>query len=132
MTTIEQLAHTIRTDYQNFPHNQTYDIYSDDVFFKDPLTEFRGLDAYKRNIAFIEKWFGDPELELHALETQDSTIITRWTLTWTTPLPWKPRVSIPGWSELKVDDGGAISSHIDYWNCSKWDVVKQHVWPQSG
>ncbi len=131
MTSLEQLAEVIREDYQRFPHNQTYDIYADDVYFKDPLTTFRGLDAYKRNIAFIAKWFGDPLLELHSLETKDHQIVTHWTLTWTTPLPWKPRIGIPGWSELTVGDRGLIDSHIDYWDCSKLDVLKQHFWPQA-
>ena len=126
MVAIEELAEVIREDYRHFPENQSYDVYADDVYFKDPLTEFRGIAAYKRNIAFIRRWFGDPLLELHSLNTDGNKIDTRWTLTWTTPLPWKPRVRIPGRSQLTVSDRGLVQSHIDYWDCSKWDVVKQH------
>jgi len=29
---------TIRLDYQNFPENQHYELYANNVYFKDPLT----------------------------------------------------------------------------------------------
>jgi hypothetical protein len=45
---------------------------------------------------------------------------------WTTPLPWRPRIAIPGWSELKLNADELIISHIDYWDCSRLDVLKQH------
>jgi hypothetical protein len=34
-------------------------------------------------------------------------------------------MSIPGWSELRLNSQGLIVSHIDYWSCSRWDVLKQ-------
>ncbi|MCY7277109.1 MAG: DUF2358 domain-containing protein, partial [Phormidesmis sp. CAN_BIN44] len=53
-------------------------------------------------------------------------IRTDWTLSWNTPLPWKPRISISGWSELTINAENLIVSHIDYWSCSRLDVLKQH------
>ncbi|NET53671.1 MAG: DUF2358 domain-containing protein, partial [Merismopedia sp. SIO2A8] len=44
------------------------------------------------------------------------------------PLPWKPRIAIPGWSELKLNAEGLIACHIDHWNISRLDVIKQHFW----
>lgn len=117
----------LRADYGTFPHNQTYEIYADDVYFKDPMNEFRGCDRYRQMIGFIQTWFRDLHLDLHAIERSDATIRTDWTLSWTTPLPWQPRISIPGWSELTLNAEGKISAHIDYWHCSRWDVLKQHL-----
>lgn len=116
----------LREDYRKFPHDQTYSIYADDVYFKDPLNEFRGRDRYRTMIRFIETWFINPQMDVHHMERQGNTIKTEWTLNWNTPLPWKPRIAIPGWSELKVNDDGLVMSHIDYWHCSRLDVVKQH------
>ncbi|MDC0834104.1 DUF2358 domain-containing protein [Geitlerinema sp. CS-897] len=116
----------VKRDYQNFPEHQTYDIYAEDVYFRDPLNQFRGRDRYRQNIDFIRTWFKNVRLDLHSSDRTDNRIETRWTLHWNSPLPWNPRISIPGWSELQLDDTGKIISHIDYWNCSKWDVVKQH------
>ncbi len=120
------LINTIKADYDRFPKNQSYDIYAKDVYFKDPLTEFRGLKRYQSMIDFISTWFKNINLELHDIRQEENTIRTEWTLNWTTPLPWQPRISIPGWSELKFNGEEKIISHIDYWHCSRWEVIKQH------
>ncbi|NEP11627.1 MAG: DUF2358 domain-containing protein [Symploca sp. SIO2C1] len=119
----------LKQDYQRFPAEQTYSIYAKDVLFKDPLNQFRGIERYQEMIAFINTWFKAPKLELHNIERSGDTIETRWTLNWTTPLPWQPRIAIPGWSELKLNDEELIVSHIDYWDCSPFDVLKQHFFP---
>ena len=116
----------LSTDYRNFPKNQTYRIYAEDVYFRDPLTEFRGCDRYQRMIHFIDTWFLNPQLDLHQIQRNGNQIQTQWTLSWTTPLPWKPRISISGWTELQLNDQSLIISHVDYWHCSRWDVLKQH------
>jgi hypothetical protein len=117
----------LKEDYQRFPADQTYSIYAKDVFFKDPLNQFRGIHRYQQMIGFINHWFVNPQLNLHGISQSGDTIETRWTLSWTTPVPWKPRITIPGWSELKLNADGLISSHIDYWDCSRLDVLKQHL-----
>jgi Uncharacterized conserved protein (DUF2358) len=117
----------LKQDYQRFPVDQTYNIYAENVLFKDPLNEFQGLERYKQMIGFISTWFIDLKLDLHDIHRDGDRIKTRWTLNWTTPLPWKPRISIPGWSELRLNADGLIVSHIDYWDCSRLDVLKQHI-----
>ncbi|MFN6464108.1 MAG: DUF2358 domain-containing protein [Nostoc sp. DedVER02] len=117
----------LKEDYQRFPINQTYTIYAPDVYFQDPLNKFRGVKRYKEMINFIQSWFLDPKMDLHNIQRLGDTIKTEWTLSWNTPLPWKPRISIPGWSELGLNSDHLIVSHIDYWNCSRLDVVKQHL-----
>lgn len=116
----------LKEDYQRFPIDQTYRIYSSDVFFKDPLNQFRGVERYKLMIGFIKTWFGEPQMDLHEITRSEDTIKTRWTLSWTTPLPWRPRIAIPGWSELKLNPEEQIVAHLDYWDCSVLDVLKQH------
>ncbi|MEL6221431.1 MAG: DUF2358 domain-containing protein [Cyanobacteria bacterium J06627_8] len=116
----------LKADYQQFPYDQTYEIYAEDVYFKDPLNEFRGCDRYQQMIGFIQQWFTNPVLDLHDISQTDRDIRTDWTLSWTTPLPWKPRISINGWSELQLNEANLIVSHVDYWHCSVFDVIKQH------
>ena len=124
--TLAEVAEIVRADYSHFPQDQTYEIYDRDVYFQDPLTSFRGIKNYRQNIEFIARWFQDIDLQLHTLDVKEDRIETSWTLSWTTPLPWQPRIAIPGWSELVVNKSGAVVSHIDRWNCSRWDVLKQH------
>lgn len=115
----------LKQDYQQFPENQSYQIYADNVYFEDPMNHFNGLNRYQQMIGFMKTWFWDIQLDLHNITQTENLIETRWTLSWTTPLPWKPRISISGRSELKLNAHNLIESHIDYWDCSRWDVVKQ-------
>jgi hypothetical protein len=121
------ILETLKADYQQFPHNQTYSIYAEEVFFKDPMTEFRGIKRYQAMIRFIETWFLNCTMEVHDLQQTGDRIRSDWTLSWNTPLPWKPRIAIGGWSDLTLNSQGLIISHLDYWHCSKLDVLKQHL-----
>jgi hypothetical protein len=116
----------LRQDYAKFPIDQSYEIYAADVYFQDPLTRFRGLKRYQKTIDFIQKWFKNPHLELAEIDRVDRLITTRWALSWNTPLPWQPRIEITGSSELLLNDLELIISHIDYWDRSPLDVLRQH------
>ncbi|MBE9066419.1 DUF2358 domain-containing protein [Leptolyngbya cf. ectocarpi LEGE 11479] len=122
MTVIDQ----VKADYTRFPQAQSYHLYAKDVYFKDPMNEFHGVTRYRQMIGFIEQWFQHIELELHGIDPiKTDRFTTQWTLHFTAPLPWQPRITIPGWSELQLNDAGLICSHIDYWNCSRWQVALQ-------
>lgn len=116
----------LKADYARFPRQQTYTIYAADVYFEDPLNRFRGLDRYRQMIALISRWFARIRLDLHHIHREDNQIETRWTLSWNAPLPWQPRIAIPGRSLLQLDSQGLIIAHIDYWDCSRLDVLRQH------
>ncbi|SRR5579883_1821307 len=117
----------LKEDYQRFPVNQTYSIYAQDVYFQDPLNKFSGVERYKQMIKFIKTWFIDTKMDLHKIQRLGDTIKSEWTLSWNSPLPWKPRIHISGWSELRLNSEGLIISHIDYWNCSRLNVLQQHL-----
>jgi hypothetical protein len=123
---VTELIEIVKADYAKFPAAQTYSIYSQDVYFKDPMYDFTGLKQYQKMIGFITTWFKNLRLELHDIKAVDNIIKTRWTMSWDAPLPWKPRISVTGWSDLTVNDDRLIASHIDYWECSRLDLVKQH------
>ncbi|WP_164929025.1 DUF2358 domain-containing protein [Gloeobacter violaceus] len=117
----------LKADYQRFPEDQTYAIYANDVYFKDPLNSFRGIERYRRMIGWMHRWFQPIRLELHSIERQQTRIVTTWTLSWQAPLPWKPHIVIDGWSELDLDTQGQIAAHTDHWRCSPNDVAWQHL-----
>lgn len=122
------IVERIRADYQRFPDDQSYDLYADEVYFKDPLNEFHGVDRYRKMIGTLDRWLQDIQLQLHSIEATDpQRIETHWTLSWRAPLPWHPQMSVPGWSELKLNQAGQICAHIDYWNCSRWEVLRQLI-----
>ncbi|NCJ07761.1 DUF2358 domain-containing protein [Synechococcales cyanobacterium C] len=122
---VNGLLEALKQDYQDFPKNQTYSLYAADVQFRDPLNAFQGVEPYQRMIAFIERWFMNVSMDLHDIRQEDNQILTQWTLSWQAPLPWRPHIAISGRSELTLNAQGLIQSHIDYWNCSRWQVIKQ-------
>jgi hypothetical protein len=122
------IIETLKSDYSRFPLNQTYTIYAPDVYFQDPMNKFSGIERYQNMINFMQTFFLNIKMDLHDIQHQENTIKTEWTLSWNTPLPWQPRISISGWSELKLNADGLIASHIDYWHCTRLDVLKQHFW----
>lgn len=119
------LLETIKADYDRFPENPTYNIYAEKVHFKDPIYDFYGLKKYQEMITFLGKWFHNLHLELHEITEKENQIDTRWTMSWNSPLPWQPFVSVSGRSELKIENN-LIIGHYDYWDISKWDLIKQH------
>ncbi|MCY7391750.1 MAG: DUF2358 domain-containing protein [Leptolyngbyaceae cyanobacterium CAN_BIN12] len=120
------ILEALKADYQQFPHNQTYSLYAEDVFFKDPMTQFRGVKRYQAMIRFIQTWFRNCTMEVHDIQQNGNQIRSDWTLSWNTPLPWNPHIAISGWSDLTLNEQGLITSHIDYWHCSKLNVIKHH------
>jgi hypothetical protein len=121
MSIVSQLT----ADYARFPQQQSYDLYTESVYFQDPLVTFRGIKRYRAMIDFMEQWFHQVQMELHQIEQVDAQIHTRWTLRWIAPLPWKPTMVISGTSTLTLNDQGLIESHVDRWDCSPWSVFTQ-------
>lgn len=120
------LIDQLKQDYARFPKDQTYGLYAADVHFKDPMNEFDGVNRYRQMIGFIGSFFSHVQMELHEIEQVTPALITmRWTLNMTAPLPWLPRLSIAGHSELGVNSAGLICSHVDYWERSRFAILKQ-------
>lgn len=120
------IVQILREDYQRFPDNQTFSLYAEDVYFKDPLNEYRGRDRYQKMIAFLGSFFQNIKMDLHQIERHGDRINLEWTLNLTSPLPWRPRLSIPGKTELELNRDELIVAHIDYWQISRFDVLKQN------
>ncbi|WP_024545236.1 DUF2358 domain-containing protein [Picosynechococcus sp. NKBG15041c] len=115
----------LRQDYQRFPRDQTFSLYSADVFFQDPLNRFRGRKRYEKMIAFLARWFRNIHLELHDLRQDQRTIRSDWTLSMTCPLPWQPRLQITGYSLLELNDQNLITAHVDHWRSPPVKILQQ-------
>jgi len=116
----------IQQDYQNFPNEQTYNIYAKDVYFEDPLNKFQGVTRYQKMIGFLGRFFSNIDLELHSISQEKNIIKTEWTLKMTSPLPWQPRLTIPGWSELEINQDNLIIVHRDFWHIEPIKVLFQN------
>ncbi len=119
------ILEVLKEDYRNFPNDQTYSIYAEDVYFEDPLNKFQGIERYQKMIDFLGRFFQDIVLEIHDISQNGQDIRTDWTLNMTPPLPWKPRLSISGWSELQLNQDNLIISHRDRWKSPPFKVLLQ-------
>lgn len=86
------------------------------VHFRDP---FNGVNGVDEMIAIFEDMFktvGPCTFKIHGRTGGNSHCFITWTLTGVLfGKPW----SVDGASELRFDDDGLLSSHIDFWDAAQ-------------
>ncbi|XP_054783783.1 uncharacterized protein LOC129290803 [Prosopis cineraria] len=114
------LGYAIRTLREEFPElfyrEPCFDIYRDDIVFKDPLNTFIGIENYKSifwalrfhgRIFFKALWIDI----ISMWQPVESTIMVRWTIHGIPRVPWESRGRFDGTSEYKLDKEGKIYEH---------------------
>ncbi|XP_059634284.1 uncharacterized protein LOC132276726 [Cornus florida] len=114
------MGYAIRTLREEFPEifykELSFDIYRDDIVFKDPLNTFAGIENYKSifwalrfhgRIFFKALWVDI----ISVWQPVESTIIVRWTVHGIPRVPWESRGRFDGISEYKLDKHGKIFEH---------------------
>ncbi|XP_022964302.1 uncharacterized protein LOC111464359 [Cucurbita moschata] len=114
------MGYAIRTLREEFPElfyrELSFDIYRDDIVFKDPLNTFTGIDNYK-SILWALRFHG--KIFFRALwvdvigvwQPMESVIMVRWTVHGIPRVPWESRGRFDGTSEYKLDKEGKIYEH---------------------
>ncbi|CEM11152.1 unnamed protein product [Vitrella brassicaformis CCMP3155] len=131
------LVEAIREDYTQRAYFLTGDIndslYADECVFTDPTISFKGLQTWKRNIASLKLLTTDRRLDLQDIRVspEGSSIQTKWTLSVTLKLPWRPLVSISGgtthyFASDPADSGRlVVTEHVEEWDVSGWEAFLQ-------
>jgi hypothetical protein len=128
---IDTIVQTLKRDLPTlFEQDITYDIYSSDIFFKDPVNTFKGKFNYRIifwTLRFHGKlFFTELFFDLHQVYPKDeSTILADWTVRGTLRVPWKARVLFDGTSTYRLTSEGLINTHIDTWDRSPKEILKQ-------
>lgn len=114
------LGHAIRTLREEFPdlfyRELTFDIYRDDIVFRDPMNTFMGIENYK-SIFWALRFHG--RIFFRALwvdivsvwQPAENTLMIRWTVHGIPRVPWESRGRFDGTSEYKFDKNGKIYEH---------------------
>ncbi|TKY61309.1 U2 snRNP-associated SURP motif-containing protein [Spatholobus suberectus] len=115
------LGYAIRSLREDFPalfyRELSFDIYRDDIVFKDPLNTFVGIESYKSifwalrfhgRIFFKALW-----IDLTSVwQPVENIIMVRWTVHGIPRVPWESRGRrFDGTSEYKLDKNGKIFEH---------------------
>ncbi|XP_031091870.1 uncharacterized protein LOC115996659 [Ipomoea triloba] len=113
-------GYAIRTLREEFPtlfyQELSFDIYRDDIVFKDPLNTFVGIENYK-SIFWALRFHG--RIFFRALwidivsvwQPVENLIMVRWTVHGIPRVPWESRGRFDGTSEYKLDKNGKIYEH---------------------
>ncbi|KAL9228892.1 hypothetical protein vseg_004422 [Gypsophila vaccaria] len=114
------LGYAIRSLREEFPElfyrEPRFDIYREDIVFKDPLNTFTGIENYKSlfwalrfhgRIFFKALWVDI----LSVWQPMENVILIRWTVHGVPRVPWESRGRFDGISEYKLDKNGKIYEH---------------------
>lgn len=113
-------GYAIRTIREEFPSlfykELSFDIYRDDIVFKDPINTFTGIDNYK-SIFWALRFHGRMLFRtlwidiVSVWQPVENMIIIRWTVHGIPRVPWECHGRFDGTSEYKLDKDGKIYEH---------------------
>lgn len=113
-------GYAIRTLREEFPtlfyQELSFDIYRDDIVFKDPLNTFVGIENYK-SIFWALRFHGRMFFRslwidiVSVWQPVENLIMVRWTVHGIPRVPWESCGRFDGTSEYKLDKDGKIYEH---------------------
>lgn len=128
---VEQVINVLKQDLPTlFEQDISYDIYSKDIFFQDPVNKFK----YKFNYRIIfwtlrfhaRLFFTQIFFDVHEVsQSAADTILAKWTVRGVLRVPWKARLFFNGYSTYKFNSDGLIYEHVDVWDRKPGDILGQ-------
>ncbi|AFZ25637.1 hypothetical protein Cylst_3494 [Cylindrospermum stagnale PCC 7417] len=128
---VEQVIHVLKQDLPTlFEQDISYDIYSKDIFFQDPVNKFK----YKFNYRIIfwtlrfhaRLFFTQIFFDVHEVsQSAADTILAKWTVRGVLRVPWKARLFFNGYSTYKFNSDNLIYEHVDVWDRKPGEILAQ-------
>lgn len=125
--TIATLQHDLPTLFEK---DISYDIYSHDIEFRDPVNRFKGKFNYRIIFWTLrfhgQLFFTQLFFDLHHVQLVNSnTIRADWTVRGTLRVPWKAPIFFNGYSMYQLNQAALIYEHVDTWDRSPGEILKQ-------
>ncbi|MCC5661058.1 DUF2358 domain-containing protein [Nostoc sp. XA010] len=134
---VEQVIKTLKEDLPTlFEKDISYHIYTDDIYFKDPVNTFK----YKFNYRIIfwtlrfhaRLFFTQIYFDVHEVyQSAEDTILAKWTVRGVLRVPWKAGLLFNGYSTYKLNQDNFIYEHIDTWDRKPSEILRQ-FWQRGG
>ncbi|MBD0386288.1 MAG: DUF2358 domain-containing protein [Nostoc sp. C3-bin3] len=128
---VEQVIKTLKEDLPTlFEKDISYNIYTDDIYFKDPVNTFK----YKFNYRIIfwtlrfhaRLFFTQIYFDVHEVyQSAEDTILAKWTVRGVLRVPWKAGLLFNGYSTYKLNQDNLIYEHIDTWDRKPGEILRQ-------
>eukprot|EP00899_Mesostigma_viride_P006645 jgi/Mesvir1/15982/Mv08289-RA.1 len=128
----KQAAAIIRKDYESsyfVTGEMTTSLYADDCEYADPFVSFKGTDRFIRNVSNLGKFMLEANLDITDWEEQADRIAVGWRFRCVLDLPWTPTLAASGQNTYVFGDSGQVVRHIERWNISPVDGLRQLVRP---
>lgn len=128
---IEQVINTLKKDLPTlFEKDISYDIYTRDIYFQDPVNKFKWKFNYRIifwTLRFHARlFFTQIYFDLHEVsQTAEDTILAKWTVRGILRVPWKARLFFNGYSTYKLNSDNLIYEHIDTWDRPPGEILQQ-------
>ena len=130
---VQRVVKTLKEDLPTlFEKDISYNIYTQDIYFQDPVNKFKGKTNYRIIFWTLrfhgQLFFTKIYFDLHEVyQTASDTIRANWTVRGILRVPWKARVFFNGYSTYKLNKDGLIYQHIDTWDRKPGEILKQFV-----
>jgi hypothetical protein len=113
-----------------FEKDISYNIYTQDILFRDPVNKFKGKLNYRIIFWTLrfhgQLFFTKIHFDLHDVsQSEENIILAEWTVRGTLRLPWKPNLFFKGYSTYKLNRNGLIYEHIDTWDRKPSKILQQ-------
>ncbi|MHC5734515.1 DUF2358 domain-containing protein [Nostoc sp.] len=128
---VEQIIKTLKDDLPTlFEKDISYQIYTQDIYFKDPVNTFK----YKFNYRIIfwtlrfhaRLFFTQTYFDVHEVyQSDEDTILAKWTVRGVLRVPWKAGLLFNGYSTYKLNQDNLIYEHIDTWDRKPGEILRQ-------
>ncbi|MBD2292660.1 DUF2358 domain-containing protein [Anabaena sphaerica FACHB-251] len=128
---IKEIIEILKQDLPTlFEQDISYDIYSQDIYFSDPVNKFKGKFNYRIIFWTLrfhgQLFFTEIAFDLHDVsESEENTILATWTVRGVLRVPWKARLFFNGYSTYKLNDEVLIYEHIDTWDREPGEILRQ-------
>ncbi|MDY7024662.1 MAG: DUF2358 domain-containing protein [Cyanobacteriota bacterium] len=130
---VETVIITLKNDLPTlFEKDISYEIYTSDIYFKDPVNTFKWKFNYRIIFWTLRfhagLFFSEIYFDLHQVQQTAVDLITAdWTVRGTLRLPWKPQIFFNGSSAYKLTKQAKIYHHEDTWDRSPQRILKQFI-----
>ncbi|WP_414566757.1 MULTISPECIES: DUF2358 domain-containing protein [unclassified Anabaena] len=128
---VEQVINTLKSDLPTlFKKDISYDIYTQDIYFQDPVNKFKWKFNYRIifwTLRFHARlFFTQIYFDLHEVsQPAEDTILAKWTVRGILRVPWKAPLFFNGYSTYKLNQDNLIYQHIDTWDRPPGDILQQ-------
>jgi len=130
---IKQVMEILQQDLPTlFQQDINTDIYTSDILFEDPISQFKGKLNYRiifwtlrfhGQLFFTELFF-----DVHQMQfLPPQTLRVDWTVRGKLRVPWKAQINFNGYSTYTLNDQGLIYHHVDTWDRPPLEILRQFL-----